>query len=155
MQRPTSAGIVSAILFAGMLGSLFMPFYEHWIGARNIQAFYIIGTYDFPEVGAIAIVNGFGSTFALFNLALCFVMTILLLIRRMHISVPIVIVCLFCVSQLLLNIGNSAGWGAPFGDTMREGYWIFSGCEIGLIVLSFLLPARRREKQQTELLDDF
>jgi hypothetical protein len=142
--------IITILCFAAMAVSFFLPFYE---GARNNMAVQPSGTlvldiYEAPEIGVIYVYNGLGSLFACFNFLMALAMVITGFLAPRKITMPIVTGSLFLASLLLLQLGNSAGFGQPISDRMLEGYYVFTPA-MAVLVICFIVWTTIAKRNQS------
>lgn len=138
MKRILTVLVISSMVL--IIFSFFLPYYEgprgYWVNKST--SFVVIHTYEIPEVGSMFVFNGFGSLFAIFNFVQAIVLCSGFFLFPRALATPIVVTVLLILSLLLLKIGNSAGWGRPFGDSMMSGfYYTIIGMSV-LITCSFV-----------------
>ena len=138
MKRILTVLVISSIVL--IIFSFFLPYYEGPRGNSAIKStsFVVMRIYELPEFGPMFVFNGFGSLFAIFNLVQAIVLCSGFFLFPRALATPIVVTVLLILSLLLVKIGNSAGWGRPFGDSMMSGfYYTIIGMSV-LITCSFV-----------------
>ncbi len=128
--------IISICALIIVIAALYLPFYEGYRTPAEIRANgnYIIDIYQIPELGKIAVFNGFHSFPGIVNLVLALVQIIAILFFPKEISVPITIVSLFGLTLLIVALSTVNGFnGGPFSDKMLIGFYLLI-MSIGLLI---------------------
>ncbi len=138
---------------------MFLPFFEG-PGRRGIlpeDSFVIAEIYDSPEFGLrMWVFNGFGSLFALVNLA---VATVLLLCRFFFpksLPTAVITAIIFAASLFLLVWSNSEKQGVILTDEMLIGFYLMLISQVILITQCFtkaITEVPRDRRADSDILD--
>lgn len=142
MNFNKSLNYFAILCLALIVSSFFMPFYESWLSeynsiTENEFCVFRINRSDYQEFDTI-IYNGFGSLFAISNVVISLILVCGIFYFPRNLVAAIVSTLFMFVCLLLVYVGCSAGFGAPFGDSMHYGFYVFVVAESVLIVLSFV-----------------
>ena len=134
------SAILTLICFGVILISMFLPFFE---GPRKGVIlngnFSVIAVYDSPDFGLrMCVFNGFGSLFALVNLALAFVFVLSRFFFPKSLLTAILAACIFVISLVVLMASTSDKLStAPLPDEMLSGFYLTLISQVILIAQSF------------------
>lgn len=141
-----------------ILISMFLPFFEG-PGNEGILAheFAVIEVYDSPVFGLrIWVFNGFGSFFALTNLAIAIVLVLSRLFFPKSLPTAILTAAAFLVSLSMLIHSTSEGQSGQLPDEMLSGFYLMLISQVVLIAQSFtkaITEAPKDPRQDSDILD--
>lgn len=155
------SAILTLLCFGVIILSMFLPFYE---GPRirlliPTDSFSIVRIYKLPAFRATMIVfNGFGSLFALCNLAISCVLVAAQFLFRGYLATALSTAFVFICSLGLLIYETSEKHGRPFEDTMLIGFYLMLTAIVVLIAQAFTQnisapPKDKRTSRNSDILD--
>lgn len=119
---------------------MFLPFFEGPRTERIIpeDSFVISKIYDSPEFGLrMWVFNGFGSVFALVNLAVAIVLVLSRFFFPKSLPTAIITASIFATSLFLLMRSNSEEHGVVLTDEMLIGFYLMLISQVTLIAQCF------------------
>lgn len=150
--------ILTLICFGVILISMFLPFFE---GPRKelifSGSFSVVAVYDSPEFGLrMWVFNGFGSFFALTNLAIALVLVLSRFFFPKSLPTAILTTFVFIVSLLALIYSTSEGQSGPLPDEMLSGFYLMLISQVILIAQSFtkaITEPPKDQRRDSDILD--
>ncbi len=141
---------LTLICFGIIVISLFLPFFE---GPRKgliiSGSFSVVEVYDSPEFGLrMWVFNGFGSLFALVNLAIAIVLVLSRFFFPKSLPTAILATIAFVFSLSLLIYSTSDGHGAPLPDEMLSGFYLLLISQVILITQSLTKAITEKPKDR-------
>ncbi len=141
-----------------ILISMFLPFFE---GPRKgdfiTGEFAVIEVYSSPAFGLqMWVFNGFGSFFALINMAIAIVLLLSRLFFPKSLPTAILAAAAFVVSLALLVYSTSEEQGGQLPDEMLSGFYLMLISQVILIAQSFtkaITEAPKDRRHDSDILD--
>lgn len=154
----SNAHLLTFICFGMILISMFLPFFEGpGKGTILTGEFAVIEVYDSPVFGLrIWVFNGFGSFFAIINLAIAIVLLLSRLFFPKSLPTAILTAAAFVVSLALLIHSTSDGEGGQLPDEMLSGFYLMLISQVILIAQSFtkaITETPKDRRQDSDILD--
>lgn len=155
------SAILTLICFGVILLSMFLPYYEGpgTDGSIPEESFIVVEIYDSPDFGLrMWVFNGFGSLFALVNLAMACVFVLSCFFFPKSLLTAVLTACIFVVSLVLLMAGTSEKLStAPLPDEMLSGFYLMLISQVILIAQSFTkaITGKPKDRRHSSDLLDF
>lgn len=127
------------------IGSFFLPIYESFYSYYDKQTGNIRGIVEINNYGDVnvAVINGFGSFYAMFAVFLCMLLGVGIFFVSRERAFPIVALSLFVFSLILVWM-STFNFGGPFGDKMLVGFYLSFIANGILIIISFYKVSHMR-----------
>jgi hypothetical protein len=151
--------ILTLTCFGIILISMFLPFFEgpRMKGIIPEDSFVIAEIYDSPEFGLrMWVFNGFGSLFALVNLAVALVLVLSRFFFPKSLPTAIITAIVFAASLFLLMRSNSEEHGVVLTDEMLIGFYLMLISQVILIAQCFtkaITEAPKDRRADSDILD--
>lgn len=138
---------------------MFLPFFEG-PGRREIipeDSFVVAEIYDSPEFGLrMWVFNGFGSLFALVNLAVAVVLLLCRFFFPKSLTTAVITAIIFAASLFLLMWSNSEKHGVVLTDEMLIGFYLMLISQVILIaqcLTKAITEAPKDRRVDSDILD--
>lgn len=138
---------------------MFLPFFEGpgRTGMIPEDSFVVSEIYYSPEFGLrLWVFNGFGSVFALVNLAVAIVLVLSRFFFPKSLPTAVVTAVIFAASLFLLMRSNSEEQGVVLTDEMLIGFYLMLICQVILIAQCFtkaITEAPKDKRADSDILD--
>lgn len=138
---------------------MFLPFFEGpgRTGIIPEDSFVVSEIYYSPEFGLrLWVFNGFGSVFALVNLAVAIVLVLSRFFFPKSLPTAVVTAVIFAASLFLLMRSNSEEQGVVLTDEMLIGFYLMLICQVILIAQCFtkaITEAPKDKRADSDILD--